>query len=181
MRKFFTLWLSYSMSVVAAHYLLILLIWGHDPAPTTQLLILPAIWGNAGDSLLNLSFEIPKLVDLYLGPLLVLWYLFNRKYLHFTPQFFVTLLLVLISSTVLFQNYFFGFSCFIFTGYTIAKRLRYTEGITELIFFGYALFYVTWAFPPFSIGLAGWVHAVLAMGWGFLGVVLLKIARATKS
>lgn len=180
MSPFFKLWFWRSLPIIAVHYLLILLIWGHDAPPTTQALLLPAIWGNAAATWQDLTFEIPKFTDLFIGPFLLLWYMVNYKHLILTSKLLKVILLTGGSTVVLFQGLYIGMACFIFTGYMLAKSSKFSTAVIQLAFLGYGLLFVMWAFTPISFGFIGWCYAFLSLTWGFGCVFLFKLGRATK-
>lgn len=165
-------WLVRSIPIVGVHYMLILIMWGHDPAPVTQALILPAIWDHPNPLWQDTTLEIPKFMDLLIGPFLLLWYKVNQKHLHFNTQFVQAILLVFGSIVLMFESLTLGLIFFVTTGWLIAKQNNFSPAITQVALFGYAMFFIMWTFPSISLGLLGWCVSFLALIVGFcLGVV----------
>lgn len=178
--QFFKLWFFRSIPLVAVHYVLIILIWGHDPAPVTQALVLPAIWGSPEPAWLDLHMEIPKLYEVFIGPLLLLWYMLNQRHLQINKQFIQASLLIVGSTILMFQSLSIGIICFIATGSLIAKKVELSAGVIQVAFYGYSTFLVMWALPAISFGFLGWSFTVLALFMGFLCGLIVKRHKALK-
>lgn len=180
MTSFFKQWFLFSIPVMAIHYILILLIWGHDPAPVSQALVFPAISGNNTAIWSDIGFEIPKFAEILLAPWFVFWYLLNKNTLEINKHAVKLLLLVLASTALSFWFTMLGIMCFVATGSMIAKSKPLLPAITLVSFFCYISAYIMWSFPPISLGIIGWSFSLIALMIGFIIGVVIKPRKPIK-
>lgn len=167
-------WFYISIPVVALHYILIILIWGHDPAPVSQALVFPLMAGNEALAWHDLGFEIPKLTELLLGPLIVLKYLFNKENLPVTAWSIKMFGLLLFSFTIGFWYTALSIMCFVATGSMLTQNKSLVQAVTLATFFAYASAVVMWSFPQISLGIIGWSFSFVSLMIGFIIGVAVK-------
>lgn len=156
MPTFLKQWLILSVSLTAFIYILIVLFFGHDPAPVTHQLILGAYWANTEAVLAPLEAPYPKFIELFFGPAVALWYQLFYTDKVWWSQRFVTLVAVwALSHVVMSQSFWLGLLSLGTIGYLIGKE-RSGTGMVYINILCFGSFLIMWVLAPYSLGLVPW-------------------------